>query len=255
MDAELACDILLFFATTSERDALQGAAKQRGIPFHRKSHPTFDRFYWMDQIGDNRVNAVRTEMGPLSFGGSASQAIFFKSATGATAIIQLGMAFGVIPERQQPGDVLVSSSIIPYDRRDIGTVGERYIVDYSPARRHGAMPSLLRVFQEEGDRGGHPYRVYIGAMLSGGARIHSRHFRDELVSLVPAEGDEIVGGEMEGVGLLSVSPANEPAWIIVKGISDFADENREAMIVESRPIACRNAADFVLRALLNTGQT
>jgi adenosylhomocysteine nucleosidase len=88
-------------------------------------------------------------------------------------------------------------------------------------------------------------------MLSGGARIHSRHFRDELVSLIPAPGDEIIGGEMEGVGLLSVSPLEDPAWIIVKGISDFADEDRDAVITESRPIACRNAADFVLRALLN----
>ena len=168
MDAGLACDILLFFATSSERDALQDAAKQRGIPFHRKSHPTLGRFYWMDKIGDNRVNAVRTEMGPLSYGGSASQAIFFKSATEASAIIQLGMAFGIVPERQQPGDVLVSSSIIPYDRRDISTVGERYIVDYSPARRQGAMLSLLRIFQEERDRGGHAYQVHIGALLSGG---------------------------------------------------------------------------------------
>jgi adenosylhomocysteine nucleosidase len=56
---------------------------------------------------------------------------------------------------------------------------------------------------------------------------------------------------MEGVGLLSTSPANDPAWIIVKGISDFADENRDAVIERYRPIACRNAADFVLDALLN----
>jgi adenosylhomocysteine nucleosidase len=205
----------------------------------------------LDKIGTNRVNAVRTEMGPLSYGGSASQAIYFKSATGTTSIIQLGMAFGTLPARQQLGDVLVSRSIIPYDRRDIRTVGESYVVDYSPAQRHPAKPPLLQIFEEERDRGGHPYLVHIGAMLSGGARVHSRHFRDELVSLIPAPGDEIIGGEMEGVGLLSVSPFADPAWIVVKGISDFADEDRDAMIAESRPLACRNSADFVLRALLN----
>lgn len=251
MDAELVCDILLFFATSSERDALQDAAKQRGIPFHRKSHPALGRFYWMDKIGDYRVNAVRTEMGPLSYGGSASQAIFFKSATEASSIIQLGMAFGTIPSRQQPGDVLVSRSIIPYDRRDIRTEGESYLVNYSPAQRHPARPSLLRIFEQERDRGGHPYHVHIGAMLSGGARIHSRHFRDELVSLIPAPGDEIIGGEMEGVGLLSVSPLLDPVWVVVKGISDFADKDRDTVIEQNRPIACRNAADLVLRALLN----
>ena len=249
---ELTCDLLLFFATSSERDALQGAAKQRGIPFHRKSHPTLGRFFWMDRIGDNRVNGVRTEMGPLSHGGSASQGIFFKGATGAYAIVQLGMAFGTMPERQQPGDVLVSTSISPYDRRDIRTVGEGYSVDYSPASRHVANPSLLRIFQAERERGGHPYHVHLGALLSGSARIHSRFFRDELVSLVPAGDDEIVGGEMEGVGLLSISPADDPAWIVVKGISDFADEDRDSVIERNRPVACRNAADFVLGALLNS---
>jgi nucleoside phosphorylase len=249
---ELTCDLLLFFATSSERDALQEAAKQRGIPFHRKSHPTLGRFFWMDKVGDNRVNAVRTEMGPLSHGGSASQGIFFKSATGATAIIQLGMAFGIMPARQQPGDVLVSSSIIPYDRRDIRTIGETYTVDYAPARRHESIPSLLRVFQAERERGVNPFQVHIGAFLSGGARIHSRLFRDELVSSVPAGDDVIVGGEMEGVGLLSISPANDPVWIVVKGISDFADEDRDEVIEQNRPIACRNAADFVLDALLNS---
>jgi adenosylhomocysteine nucleosidase len=56
---------------------------------------------------------------------------------------------------------------------------------------------------------------------------------------------------MEGVGLLSLSPANDPAWIVVKGISDFADEDRDAVIEGNRPLACGNAADFVLDALLN----
>ena len=32
---------------------------------------------------------------------------------------------------------------------------------------------------------------------------------------------------MEGVGLVSVSSPEDPAWIVVKGISDFADEDRD----------------------------
>jgi adenosylhomocysteine nucleosidase len=57
---------------------------------------------------------------------------------------------------------------------------------------------------------------------------------------------------MEGVGLLAASlTADDPIWCVVKGISDFADENRDAVIDEFRPIACRNAAEFVLAALTN----
>jgi hypothetical protein len=41
---------------------------------------------------------------------------------------------------------------------------------------------------------------------------------------------------------------------VAKGISDFADEDRDAVIDTYRPIACRNAAEFVLAALVNDAQ-
>ncbi|MGO8673258.1 MAG: hypothetical protein ACLQVD_18100 [Capsulimonadaceae bacterium] len=108
---------------------------------------------------------------------------------------------------------------------------------------------MIKVFQSEAERT-QDFHVSFGAILSGGARIHSAAYRDELVSGAPAGGEPIIGGEMEGVGLLSVSPADIPIWIVVKGISDFADERRDAVITRTRPIACGNAARFVLSALI-----
>ena len=58
-----------------------------------------------------------------------------------------------------------------------------------------------------------------------------------------------VGGEMEGVGLLAASKKSEPVWAIVKGISDFADDQRHDEIEVNRPEACLNAVRFVLAAL------
>lgn len=83
--------------------------------------------------------------------------------------------------------------------------------------------------------------------MSGAARIQNSQFRDELIAGVPRGDAAIVGGEMEGVGLLSASTASgDPTWCIVKGISDFADGSEP-----HRETACRNAADFVLSALVN----
>jgi adenosylhomocysteine nucleosidase len=165
------------------------------------------------------------------------------------------MAFGIDPRNQRPGDVLVSTSLIPYDNRDIRAAPdgrEGYVVDYSQANRQPARPSLINLFLREKKRGGHAFGIHIGAILSGAARIHCGHFRDELVRLVPAGEDPIVGGEMEGVGLLAASSAvDDPIWCVVKGVSDFADEDRNRVIGENRPIACRNAAEFVLSSLEN----
>jgi len=89
-------------------------------------------------------------------------------------------------------------------------------------------------------------------MLSGAARIHSGFFRNELVRSVPPGEDLIIGGEMEGVGLRAASETwGDPVWCVVKGISDFADENRDAVIEANRPVACRNAGLFMLSALSN----
>ncbi|HSW46739.1 MAG TPA: hypothetical protein VLM89_14345 [Phycisphaerae bacterium] len=97
-------------------------------------------------------------------------------------------------------------------------------------------------------------------MLSGGARIFSRRFLVELVKGVPWAEDGIIGGDMEAVGLLSAAPADEPVWIVVKAISDFADEQRggvhqneakKQQYQADRSNACLDSARFVLRALAN----
>ena len=298
---DLRCDVLLFIATPTEKKKLKKIAREAGFQFATRTVEELGEYFFMGTIGRTKVNAVRTEMGPFSYGGSASRAINFRIATGATAIIQLGMAFGVDPgpDRQSYGDVLVSTSIIPYDLREVrpeGTVGEvlpadivdqpgdagdyaaatvevpnmpppfpvaqppiggtpvaerPYRVDYKDAVRHASKESLLKMFVAERDRGDYGHRIHFGGLLSGGARIFSRSFLGELMRGVPQAEDGIIGGEMEAVGLLSVSPKDDPIWIVVKGISDFADENRDDVINKTRPIACENSVRLVLAALAN----
>ncbi len=283
------CSLLLFVATSSEEDALRDAANARGIPFEQiRDRTGLGEYYWLGKVGDERVIAVRAKgMGPLSHGGSADLATRFCAATGASAVIQVGMAFGIAPNAQKFGDVLVSNSLIPYDNRDIRPIGSRwhrllavaldklrllvdalsrrgapltigypgrYLIEYMRATRQPASPVLVALFQREKDRvarnvyGAGNFQVHVGALLSGAARIHTRIFRDELMRTVPVGNDPIVGGEMEGVGLLGT--ADEPNWCVVKGIVDFADEDRDAVYKQNRPAACRNAAEFVLSAAL-----
>jgi adenosylhomocysteine nucleosidase len=249
----LQCDLLLFVATQTEEEQVLAAAPELGIAVEQRNSPLGD-YYHLGQVGDSLVNAVRVEMGPLSSGGSASAGILFQQATTATGIIQVGMAFGVDRNRQAIGDVLVSTALLPYDARDARTQGDRYIFEYQRVRRHPAKESLVRLFQAESDREEYGHRIAFGELLSGAARVFSRHYLAELLTLVPGVKDGIIGGEMEGVGLLSVSPRKQPLWIVVKGICDFADEKRDAEIVDNRPIACRNAARFVLATLQRAKQ-
>jgi adenosylhomocysteine nucleosidase len=263
------CSLLLFLATPAEEEGLGEVAQNLGLPFdriRRNASPFGEEYRWLGPVGNETLIAIspardhgRLVMGSIGFLGTAARAMRVKRATGAQGIVQLGMAFGVDPWIQSPGDVLVSTSIIPYDNRDISAVQRNWLcrllrrnpygTEYLRANRELARPALVERFRREQRREGHRFRVYLGAMLSGAAKIGSSFYRDELVRNVPAGEDPIVGGEMEGVGLLAASAAaDDPIWCVVKGIFDFADGNADNV---NRRIACRNAAQFVLSALLN----
>jgi adenosylhomocysteine nucleosidase len=245
------CDVLILVAIKAELEALRSVCTDLGVAFERKQWDPLGEYFDLGTVGADRVFAARTKMGAIRHEGSAYKAILFQRAAQATSIIQIGMAFGVDPKHQHHGDVLVARSMFPYDDRTIRMAGGHPIVDYSQTKRRAAKNSLVKLFEREIERGGHTFDTHVGMLLSGGARIFSAKFRDDLVGSIPPGRDRIVGGEMEGVGLLSVSPADKPLWAVVKGISDFADEDRDVIIETTRQLACVNAVRFVLSALRN----
>jgi len=254
---DLKCDILLFFATQTEREQLERGAAELELPFEERNDAHVGTYYSLGTIGPNRVRAVKTRMGSFFHQGSASQAIVLLAASSATSIIQVGMAFGIDRNAQKHGDVLVSQWLFPYDYRIIdhlaGQQGQvdRYNIDYSETKRFLAKRSLLSLFEQERTTGRHEFAIHFGGMLSGGSRIRSQlYLRELLIAVTGGEGPGgYIGGEMEGVGLLAASKRAEPVWVIVKGISDFADDQQRDEAEAHRPDACLNAVRFVLAAL------
>jgi adenosylhomocysteine nucleosidase len=262
------CSLLIFLATSTEESALRKAAESKGVSFKQIRDELLGKYVWLGTVGKETVIAVppaRDMQGHAVMGahgrlGSAARAIHFRQATAAQGIVQLGMAFGVNPEQQKIGDVLVGTALVPYDNRLVKPSSSGWIqryfcncslytTDYSPARLEYARPALEQLFRRHAVRHRGEFGVHIGTMLSGGARIGSTDFRDELVKAVDCGGLPVVGGEMEGLGLLAASTEPENSvWCIVKGISDFADSSRPT--AADREKACSNAADFLLAALI-----
>ena len=263
------CSLLLFVATPAEEDALQEQAAKLGLLFrkdpalteHFREWGLRDEAWVLGTIGGETVVAVgcsrmkgKPVMGPHGRLGSAAKGVRYLAATGAQGIIQVGMAFGVARGPQKLGDVLVSTSLIPYDKRDVkpSPKAPGYFNDYSAVEVEPARSALVERCLREKARTKFDFDVHVGAILSGAARIHCARFRDELFGTAPHGNEPIVGGEMEGVGLLAAAvKADDPAWCVVKGISDFADEQRDEDIKIGRTLAPRNAACFVLSSLVN----
>ncbi len=244
------CDILLFVATASEIEALDAVSAELQIPNSVREGP-LGKYRWLGTVGHTRILAAKTSMGALDFRGSGSRAVHYVEATQATGVISIGMAFGCDPDNQALGDVLVGTQLVPYDNRDIRFSNGNIVTTYERVKRRRAKRSLIRIMENHARREG-TSTAHFGALLSGAARIHCAAFRDQLCARVPQKGEPIVGGEMEGVGLLAASDPTDPNWLVVKGISDFGDENRDQIIDESRGPACMAAARFVLGALAHT---
>lgn len=175
--SQLRCDILVFVVTSSEIDALKAASKDLNLQFQRRPGKAFT-YYNLGKVGDSRVMAVRTSMGPFSYGGSAAMAIHAKAETSATALISLGMAFGVDRKTQPIGTLLVSRMLLPYDNREVKTVEGRMIVDYSDVAAHNAKPALTQMLQREAERAEWHGKVSFGAVLTGGAKIRCSAYRN-----------------------------------------------------------------------------
>jgi len=263
------CSLLLFVATSAEEDSLREQATKLGLEFrkdpaltkHFRERGLRDEAWTLGTIGGETVVAVgcsrikgQPVMGPHGRLGSAAKGVRYLAATGAQGIIQVGMAFGITRERQTLGDVLVSTSLIPYDKRDVKPSPKEpgYFNDYSAVEIEPARLALDERCLREKERTKFDFAVHVGAMLSGAARIHCARFRDELYNNAPHGNDPIVGGEMEGVGLLAAAAkADDPTWCVVKGICDFADEQRDEDIKIGLTVAPQNAARFVLSSLKN----
>jgi nucleoside phosphorylase len=253
--SRIECDLLLFVATPTEYDELRRAAEELGLAWEKQSSSIGD-FWNIGTYGGRRVVVVRTDMGAIGPAGSTRQAHFYLTATGAQSLICLGMAFGLSRNHQEVGTVLVSDSLFPYDVRDVVVDPDRpgqWIYRYDPeARSHAATTYPARLELRELFRRYHATAklfnpVQFGCLLTGSARIRSPAYLAELTQRCPAQ--RLVGGEMEGVGLLSLSEREHPHWIVVKAICDFADERQAEDARGNRRLACANASRFVLDAI------
>ncbi len=162
-------------------------------------------------------------------------------------VVSLGVAFGIDPAKQELGDVLLSSAIIPYDvfNKDINGViwlrnEDKYVThealnawnvltrspQFSLEKKASERQSLI-------NRKLH-FRWQLGTMLSGGSVLSNKKRKDALLRAAKKLGeDKVIGGEMEGIGVYSVCKKANVPCIIIKGICDWgADKNSWEQVIK-----------------------
>jgi len=193
-------------------------------------------YHSLGNVGGIDVNLVRSEMGGVTPGGALSTIKDAIKLLAPVAVIMVGIAFGINPEKQKLGEILVSKQIFSYEPQKVKDNQNIYRGD-----KVSAPYSIFRKFRD-GDLYWEGARVHLGLILSGEKLINDLEFRKELQKREP----EAIGGEMEGAGLYAAASDEGVDWILVKGICDFADGNKND---DAQAQAARNAASYVFHII------
>jgi nucleoside phosphorylase len=153
--------------------------------------------------------------------------------------LMIGIAFGVDHTDQNIGDVLVSECITPYNFKKIQNGRDTIRTNDAPSSK-----LLINKFKnvlgwEFLLKDGLKAKNIIAPILSGEELINDIKRRNELVKEKPTA----KGGEMEGVGL-STAADGKCEWILVKGICDFADGNKDKDKDANQVLAMRSAVSL-----------
>lgn len=245
---EIPVDVLLVTVTEVEANAVLALAKQ--VLGHEPSASFIGpkTYYRLGLIGQANTFMVRTEMGSGGPSGSALTVSDAIEVLQPSAIVSVGIAFGIDRAKQRIGDVLVSERLVNYELQRIGTRSRGTAKILPRGDRASASPRLLDRFRD-GAMSWSEATVKFGLILSGHKLIDNLDYRNQIRKLEP----ESIGGEMEGAGLYDVAVREKVDWILAKAICDWADGKKAYKKKERQELAAANAGRFVFHVLRRGG--
>jgi nucleoside phosphorylase len=194
-------------------------------------------YYNLGVHGGAPIFMVQSEMGTTTPGGALLTVRKAIQDLQPQAVIMCGIAFGLHPDKQQLGDILVARQLQHYEPQKVDLKQGQI----PRGDRATSAERLLDRFRS-GDIDWRGASTHFGLVLSGEKLVNEPTFRDWLLKTEP----EAVGGEMEGAGLYVATREAKVDWILVKAICDWADGTKNK---DAQSQAARNAAQFVLHVL------
>ncbi|CAH3045206.1 unnamed protein product [Porites lobata] len=205
---------------------------------------------YIGNIGEMKIAVMKCKMGAAGPGGAAGVVRDAVKALTPKAVFCVGYCGGLQPVKVKLGDVVISEVLITYapskvTKDDIEERGHRVPLKPDLAlvilnAAAGWSPPLWDPAELEVER------VKRGALLSGPYDIDNNDVRKALLNRFPGA----IAIEMEGEGVYSAAHDLNVEWIIIKGVSDFAD-GKESDTDAWRSFASLMAASFVAHILSN----
>src|SRR5258707_5162093 len=245
-------DVLLVTATLIEARAVLNMHKNR----HQSRFDARNRYHDLGVIGGARVALVlQSSMGAGGLGGARFTVYEGIQTLHPSAVIMVGIACGLQPGQQRPGDILVSEHLVSYEPQRIGT--QQHTAESLIHHRGERVPASARtlgLFKNGSLLLNHtawpqPPQIFFGPVLSGDKLLDNIGVREALLQQEP----KAIGLEMEGIGLYEVATRAYVDWLLVKAISDWGDGKKSEYKEQHQELAAENAARFTLEIIAQGG--
>ena len=201
-------------------------------------------YYELDGVGGFRVIHRHSRQGPQEAQLSATQAI---DHWNPQLLIAVGIAFGVNEKKQHLRDVLVSEKVLDYELARVEPDGTFTYRGTPQETSRELAERVANINLQRRGNAGWP-TIHTGIMLSGAKLVDNEEYRNTIASLH----SKVIGGEMEGSGILTACSRDGVDMIVVKAICDWASHKDTPSKEEDQKKAAQSAA-IVARAILEKG--
>jgi len=237
------CDVLIVTSNeveTSEVLRLLDPLPGETLPVHVTEEP---RSYYVGTYGVHTAVVAECQQGSL---GPRSSHVVTENGIddwSPRAILCVGVAFADNWKKRGPGDVLICTSLLPYEYQKVTAAGADWRgaplpVGYNlwETLFYGTRGWSFRGVQTES------VRVHYGAILSGEKLVNSAEFKRTLWSFF----DLAIGGEMEGNGVAAAAIDSGTEWILVKGVMDWGNGDKNDAFKSLAAASAAHLVHFVL---------
>jgi nucleoside phosphorylase len=223
-------DILIVTALTEERDAVLHQLEDFGL-IQVGDSPIYYVCTLPASRGEYQVAVTQlSQMGNVEAGIHAARAI---GDLNPTCVLMVGIAAG-IKGRVSLGDIVVSTQVIYYEqakqtpqgleRRPISIAADHLLLYGAQNYSDASWCSLIATGSPQ-YKGGSPPKVHFGPFAVGDKVVAAQSYAYALMNLH----HKLIGVEMEsyGIAAAAASASTRPRFLAIRGISDFADEQKD----------------------------
>lgn len=155
-------------------------------------------------------------------------------------VINIGVA-GAVSKDLKIGDVVISSDLLQHDY-DSTDVGDKLgVIPNMGTETFMADEELIRLAKEAGNEVlSNEHNIFVGRIATGDQFISSKEAKERIWTNFKA-----LCAEMEGGAIAHTCYLNNLPFVVVRAISDQADEEAGMSFEKFVPIAAKNSSDIV----------